>query len=332
MLSGSPARKIDVDSMLARIVNVGKPGTGFTSTISENEIVDMIAAAKDLFASQPMMLECSAPLNICGDIHGQFSDLIRIFNMVGWPPTVNYLFLGDYIDRGLWSVETIILLLLLKLKFPDNFLLLRGNHETVIVNRIYGFYEDLIRRFLTPRLFNSFQDVFAMMPMSAIVSDRILCMHGGLSPQLLSAESIHILNKIVRPVQDPPNPSLPLDLLWADPDINIKQFKFSLRGVSCTFGPDVLQTVLEKYGFDLVARAHQVVQDGYEFFSNRKLVTIFSAPHYCGQFDNAAAVMTVNSELQCSFKVLRPLFPGRVAKSAEPRDVTVYGKMPVMPR
>ncbi|KIH69448.1 Ser/Thr phosphatase family protein [Ancylostoma duodenale] len=330
----------------------------------------MIAAAKDLFASQPMMLECSAPLNICGDIHGQFSDLIRIFNMVGWPPTVNYLFLGDYIDRGLWSVETIILLLLLKLKFPDNFLLLRGNHETVIVNRIYGFYEDLIRRFLTPRLFNSFQDVFAMMPMSAIVSDRILCMHGGLSPQLLSAESIHILNKIVRPVQDPPNPSLPLDLLWADPDINIKQFKFSIRGVSCTFGPDVLQTVLEKYGFDLVARAHQefyekeaitnyhmtlvdetsmgeeglsfsgriyvkiemVVQDGYEFFSNRKLVTIFSAPHYCGQFDNAAAVMTVNSELQCSFKVLRPLFPGRVAKSAEPRDVTVYGKMPVMPR
>ncbi|ETN73248.1 phosphoprotein phosphatase 1 domain protein [Necator americanus] len=274
--------------------------------------------AKELFAAQPMMLECSAPLNICGDIHGQLSDLIRIFNMVhssselsinstifqvGWPPTVNYLFLGDYIDRGQWSVETILLLLLLKLKFPDNFLLLRGNHETVIVNRIYGFYEDLVRRFGTPRLFNSFQDVFAVMPMSAIVSDRILCMHGGLSPQLLSAASIDILNRIARPVPDPPNPSLPLDLLWADPDINIKKFKFSIRGVSCTFGPDVLQTVLEKFGLDLVARAHQVVQDGYEFFSNRKLVTIFSAPHYCGQFDNAAAVMIVNDDLQCSFKV-----------------------------
>ncbi|VDK60095.1 unnamed protein product [Cylicostephanus goldi] len=162
--------------------------------------MDLTVAAKQLFTSQPMMLECSVPLNVCGDIHGQLSDLVRLFDMVGWPPTVNYLFLGDYIDRGRWSIETIMLLLLIKLKYPDNFLLLRGNHETVIVNRIYGFYEDLIRRFATPRLFNSFQDVFAMMPLSALISNRILCMHGGLSPQLLSADSIEILNKIVRPI------------------------------------------------------------------------------------------------------------------------------------
>ncbi|KJH43335.1 phosphoprotein phosphatase 1 domain protein [Dictyocaulus viviparus] len=215
-----------------------------------------------------------------------------------------------------------------KLKFPENFLLLRGNHETVIVNRIYGFYEDIVRRFSSPRLFNTFQDVFAMMPLTAVISDRILCMHGGLSPQMLTADSINILNAITRPLNDPPNPSLPLDLLWADPDIRIKQFKFSIRGVSCTFGPDVLQTVLDKFGFDCVVRAHQVVQDGYEFFSNRKLVTLFSAPHYCGQFDNAAAVMNINKDLQCSFKILRPLFPNRSAKTAEPREVTVYGKLP----
>ncbi|VDO89900.1 unnamed protein product [Haemonchus placei] len=118
---------------------------------------DLIVMAKELFKSQPMMLECTPPLIICGDIHGQFSDLIRIFNMMGWPPKVNYLFLGDYVDRGRWSLETILLLFALKLKFPENFLLLRGNHETPIVNRIYGFYEDLIRRFGTPRLYNTFQ-------------------------------------------------------------------------------------------------------------------------------------------------------------------------------
>ncbi|KAK6056146.1 phosphoprotein phosphatase 1 [Cooperia oncophora] len=290
-------------------------------------MMDLVVNARDLFNAQPMMLECTAPVNICGDIHGQLSDLLRIFNMIGWPPTVNYLFLGDYIDRGQWSLETILLLFSLKLKFPDNFLLIRGNHETPIVNRIYGFYEDLVRRFGTPRLYNVFQEVFAVMPLTAVVADRILCMHGGLSPSLLTAPSLSILNDIRRPIQDPPNPSLPLDLLWADPDIHVKQFKFSIRGVSCTFGPDVVQTVLDRYGLDCIVRAHQVVQDGYEFFSNRKLITIFSAPHYCGQFDNAAAVMVVGPDLQCSFRILRPQFPGRAVKVAEPREVTVYGKL-----
>ncbi|VDL79555.1 unnamed protein product [Nippostrongylus brasiliensis] len=178
-------------------------------------MMDLILMAKDSFNSQPMMLECVAPLNICGDIHGQLADLIRLFNL---------------------------------LKYPENFLLLRGNHETPIVNRIYGFYEDLVRRFATPRLYNVFQEVFAVMPLSAVVSDRILCMHGGLSPSLLTAPSLSILNEIRRPIQvrvcldrtkktrlttalfqDPPNPSLPLDLLWADPDINTKQFKYSIR-------------------------------------------------------------------------------------------------------
>uniref|UniRef100_A0A0K0DRP8 Serine/threonine-protein phosphatase n=1 Tax=Angiostrongylus cantonensis TaxID=6313 RepID=A0A0K0DRP8_ANGCA len=185
---------------LLRLMNVGKPGTGCTTTIPETEMTCLIMMAKEVFAGQPMMLECTAPINLCGDIHGQLSDLFRIFNMIGWPPTANYLFLGDYIDRGRWSLETILLLFALKVKFPENFLLLRGNHETTIVNRIYGFYEDIVRRFGTPRLFNAFQEVFAMMPLSAVISDRILCMHGGLSPQLLTAGSISILNAITRPL------------------------------------------------------------------------------------------------------------------------------------
>ncbi|VDM63668.1 unnamed protein product [Angiostrongylus costaricensis] len=163
-------------------------------------MTSLIIMAKEVFAAQPMMLECTAPINVCGDIHGQLSDLFRIFDLIGWPPTVNYLFLGDYIDRGRWSLETMLLLFSLKLKFPENFLLLRGNHETTIVNRIYGFYEDIVRRFGTPRLFNTFQEVFAMMPLSVVISDRILCMHGGISPQLLTVGSISILKAITRPL------------------------------------------------------------------------------------------------------------------------------------
>ncbi|TKR95414.1 hypothetical protein L596_009588 [Steinernema carpocapsae] len=226
------------------------------------------------------------------------------------------------------NLETITLLLLFKIKYPNNFFLLRGNHETQLVNRIYGFYEELNRRYKSPRLYNIFQDVFNSMPLTALVGERILCMHGGLSPELLNGKSLDLLREIIRPLPDPPNPSLPLDLLWADPDAYTQKFKFSIRGVSCTFGTDVVNSVCEKYGLDLIVRAHQVVQDGYEFFANRKLVTIFSAPHYCGQFDNAAAVMHVSKDLQCSFKIFRPKFPkSSKVISSKPSDITTYGKV-----
>ncbi|CAD6192846.1 unnamed protein product [Caenorhabditis auriculariae] len=317
---------LNIDKFLERLVNIGKPGTGFTTTIAEHEITELLVEMKHLFHRQPMMLEIKAPLTICGDIHGQFGDLMRIFNSVGFPPTVNFLFLGDYIDRGLWSLETILLLFCIKYKYPENFHMLRGNHETRLVSRIYGFYEDITKRWGKPILWESFNDVFDMMPLSALVSGRILCMHGGLSAELLASPTLDVLNKPTRPQHDPPNPSLALDLLWSDPHIRTKGFKSNIRGCSCTFGPDVVSQVCEKFKIDLIVRAHQVVQDGYEFFANRKLVTLFSAPHYCGQFDNAAAVMNITNELCCSFKILRPIFPGRVVV-AKPTDVTCYKQL-----
>lgn len=137
---------------------------------------------------------------------------------------------------------------------------------------------------------------------TGLIAGKILCMHGGLSPQLKSIEQ---LRQITRPI-DPPNPSLHIDLLWSDPDPSVKGWQANNRGLSYTFGPDVVNDMCMKLDIDLIARAHQVVQDGYEFFANRKLVTIFSAPHYCGQFDNAAAMMNVDEMLVCTFQVLRP--------------------------
>jgi serine/threonine-protein phosphatase PP1 catalytic subunit len=134
-----------------------------------------------------MMLEIEAPLKICGDIHGQYHDLLRLFEICGFPPEANYLFLGDYVDRGKQSLETICLLLAYKIKFPENFFLLRGNHECASINRIYGFYDEIKRRY-NIKMWRRFTDVFNIFPVTALIDDKILCMHGGLSPELNSID------------------------------------------------------------------------------------------------------------------------------------------------
>jgi serine/threonine-protein phosphatase PP1 catalytic subunit len=243
-------------------------------------------------------LELQAPVKIMGDIHGQFDDLLQLFEQNGVPPLSNYLMLGDYVDRGRQSLETITLLLAYKVKYPENMFLLRGNHECASINRIYGFHDDCKRRY-NIKLWKQFCDVFNCLPPAALVDDRIFCMHGGISPELHSFDQIR---NMVRPT-DVPDTGLLCDLLWADPDKDILGWYENDRGVSFTFGPDALNTLEDRLGLDLVIRAHQVVEDGYEFFARRRLVTLFSAPNYCGEFDNAAAVASVSDDLLISFKV-----------------------------
>ncbi|KAM7485454.1 hypothetical protein LguiA_001463 [Lonicera macranthoides] len=236
-----------------------------------------------------------------GDIHGQYSDLLRLFDYGGLPPKSNYLFLGDYVDRGKQSLETICLLLAYKIKYPENFFLLRGNHECASVNRIYGFYDECKRRF-NVRLWKIFTDCFNCLPVAALIDEKILCMHGGLSPDLNSLDQIRNLH---RPT-DVPESGLLCDLLWSDPSKDVRGWGMNDRGVSYTFGPDKVTEFLQNQDLDLVCRAHQVVEDGYEFFADRQLVTIFSAPNYCGEFDNAGAMMSVDETLMCSFQILKP--------------------------
>jgi len=188
-----------------------------------------------------------------GDIHGQYSDLLRLFEYGGFPPEANYLFLGDYVDRGKQSLETICLLLAYKIKYPENFFLLRGNHECASINRIYGFYDECKRRF-NIRLWKTFTDCFNCLPVAALIDERIVCMHGGLSPELKSLDQI---KKIPRPT-DVPDAGLLCDLLWADPDKDVQGWGENDRGVSHTFGPDTVSEFLQKHDLDLVCRAHQV--------------------------------------------------------------------------
>ncbi|KAI7751264.1 hypothetical protein M8C21_021463, partial [Ambrosia artemisiifolia] len=235
------------------------------------------------------------------DIHGQYGDLLRLFEYGGFPPESNYLFLGDYVDRGKQSLETICLLLAYKIKYPENFFLLRGNHECASINRIYGFYDECKRRF-NVRLWKTFTECFNCLPVAALIDDKILCMHGGLSPDLTNLDQIR---NLPRPT-DVPDSGLLCDLLWSDPSRDVKGWGMNDRGVSYTFGADKVAEFLMQHDMDLVCRAHQVVEDGYEFFADRQLVTIFSAPNYCGEFDNAGTMMSVDESLMCSFQILKP--------------------------
>ncbi|KAL1128852.1 hypothetical protein AAG570_013386, partial [Ranatra chinensis] len=203
--------------------------------------------------------------------------------------------------RGKNSLETICLLLAYKIKYPNNFFLLRGNHECASINRIYGFYDECKRRY-TVKLWKTFTDLFNCLPVAALIEGTIFCMHGGLSPQLVDLNQIR---KIQRPL-DVPDSGLVCDLLWGDPDEKVTGWGENDRGVSYVFGSDVVRSFLRRHQCSLIVRAHQVVEDGYQFFSKRALLTLFSAANYCGEFDNAGAVMSVSEDLTCSFSIIPP--------------------------
>ncbi|CAO3564678.1 unnamed protein product [Mortierella alpina] len=297
------SKGMDLDDMISRLLDAGYSGkVAKNICLRNNEIVYICQAAREVFLSQPTLIELNAPVKIVGDIHGQYTDLLRLFEMCGFPPSANFLFLGDYVDRGKQSLETILLLFCYKIKYPENFFLLRGNHECANVTKVYGFYDECKRR-ASVKMWKAFVDVFNCLPLAGIVANKIFCVHGGLSPSLGTMDDIRALR---RPT-DVPDYGLLNDLLWSDPSDTAMDWEDNERGVSYCFGRSIIQKFLNKHDFDLVCRAHMVVEDGYEFFNDRTLVTVFSAPNYCGEFDNFGAVMSVSEELLCSFELLKPI-------------------------
>ena len=293
---------MEVDPIIEKLLSVRGNKPGKQVDLKEDEIKFLIEKSSQIIKEQKMLVELEAPLHVCGDIHGQYYDLLRIFEHCGYPGDYNYLFLGDYVDRGKQSLETVCLLLCYKIKYPTKVTLLRGNHESSVTNRIYGFYDECKRRY-NVRIWRSFTDLFNFLPVAALIDEKILCMHGGLSPELKNLQNIE---NISRPT-DIPDSGLLCDLLWSDPDKEVLEYDENDRGVSVIFGEKVVMDFNKKNDLDLIIRAHQVVDDGYEFFANRQLITIFSAPNYCGEFDNSAGIMIIDDSLTCSLKVLRPV-------------------------
>lgn len=300
---GNSGITLNIDEVIQRLLDAGYRGrTSKHVCLKNNEIALICQTAREIFLAQPVVLDLSPPVKVVGDVHGQYGDLIRMFDMCGFPPSSNYLFLGDYVDRGKQSLETILLLMCYKIKYPENFFLLRGNHECANVTRVYGFYDECKRR-CNIKTWKIFIDTFNTLPIAAIVAQKIFCVHGGLSPSLTNMNE---LRSIQRPT-DVPDYGLLNDILWSDPADTENEWEDNERGVSYCFNKVAINKFLAKFGFDLVCRAHIVVEDGYEFFNDRTLVTVFSAPNYCGEFDNWGAVMSVSDDLLCSFELLKPL-------------------------
>ena len=278
----------------------------FRFNICAKVIIKLSELSKEVFTAESNTLKITAPLNVFGDIHGQFCDMVRFFEMCGLPSSQKFLFLGDYVDRGNNSIEVVALLFALKIVFPEQIFVLRGNHECPEVNAMYGLLGECEERFGSDAklVFSKINETLISLPLCAVINNKIFCVHGGISPNLNKIEDINNINRFTTI----PENGLLCDLMWSDPSINIPGlWGQSSRGISCTFSDAAVTNFLKNNKLQLICRAHQLVPDGYRFFANNKLITVFSAPNYCGNSGNDGVVMKVSPNLECSFFIIKPV-------------------------
>jgi serine/threonine-protein phosphatase PP1 catalytic subunit len=288
-----------VDGIISTIMAVRASPPGTKAALTESDVGFLLRSVRDILAAQPTVLDLPAPITIVGDIHGQFHDMMQIFDICGYPPDVTYLFLGDYVDRGRNSIECICMLFAYKVKYADKVFLLRGNHEVSAVNAVYGFRDDVVGSF-SPVLYHQFGETFDYLPIAALVAQKVLCIHDGLSPEL---HSLAQLRDAKRPLEIAEG-GLLWDCVWADPRPRAdKRFKKNERGTSFIFSGRAAREFLQAHDLSLLARAHQVVPNGYEwpFRPERTVVTVYSCPNYTGPGKNRAAVMTLDRDARPTF-------------------------------
>ncbi|CAG4951535.1 unnamed protein product [Colias eurytheme] len=269
--------------------------------LTENQVKTLCDKAKEILTKESNVQEVQCPVTVCGDVHGQFHDLMELFRIGGRSPDTNYLFMGDYVDRGYYSVETVTLLVALKVRYRERITILRGNHESRQITQVYGFYDECLRKYGNASVWRHFTDLFDFLPLTALVDGQIFCLHGGLSPSIDTLDHIRALDR----VQEVPHEGPMCDLLWSDPD-DRGGWGISPRGAGYTFGQDISETFNHSNGLTLVSRAHQLVMEGYNWCHDRNVVTIFSAPNYCYRCGNQAAIMELDDALKYSFLQFDP--------------------------
>ncbi|KAI8798780.1 serine/threonine-protein phosphatase 2A catalytic subunit beta isoform [Biomphalaria glabrata] len=257
--------------------------------LPEEQVRVMCEKAQEILIDESNVQAVQCPVTICGDIHGQFYDLLELFKIGGELPNTNYLFLGDYVDRGYHSVETVSLLVALKVRYRDRITLLRGNHECRMSSQVYGFYDECLVKYGSPNVWKYFTDLFDYFPLTAIVNDSIFCLHGGLSPSIDTLDHIRVLDRI----QEIPHDGPISDLLWSDPE-DREGWSVSPRGAGYNFGEDVSMAFNHSNSLSVIARAHQMVMEGFNWCHAGHVLTVFSAPNYCYRCGNLGALMEVD--------------------------------------
>ncbi|GMH35961.1 hypothetical protein BSKO_03829 [Bryopsis sp. KO-2023] len=252
-------------------------------------VLHIVLEAQKIFKSLASLVEVAIPdegyFTVCGDIHGQYYDLLNIFELNGLPSEDNpYLFNGDFVDRGSFSVEVILTLLAFKVLYPGHLHLTRGNHESRGMNKIYGF-EGEVKHKYNETLAEVFRETFCWMPLAFTLNSKVLVLHGGLfSKDGVKLEDIKAIDRN----REPPDEGLMCEILWSDP-FPTDGRRPSQRGVGVAFGPDITKAFLEDNGLELVVRSHEVKDEGYELTHDGRLITVFSAPNYCDSMGNKGA-------------------------------------------
>ncbi|SCV16371.1 probable Serine/threonine-protein phosphatase PP2A-1 catalytic subunit [Nakaseomyces glabratus] len=276
---------------------------GKCEILSEDDVSKLCKMAVEVLQFEENVQPINVPVTICGDVHGQFHDLIELFKIGGPCPDTNYLFMGDYVDRGYYSVETVSYLVAMKVRYPHRITILRGNHESRQITQVYGFYDECLRKYGSANVWKMFTDLFDYFPITALVDNKIFCLHGGLSPMIETVDQVRELNRI----QEVPH-EVPCG--WG----------ISPRGAGFTFGQDISEQFNHTNDLSLVARAHQLVMEGYAWSHQQNVVTIFSAPNYCYRCGNQAAIMEVDENHNRQFLQYDP--------SVRPGEPTVSRKTP----
>lgn len=286
--------------------------------LSEPDVKELCDKVKEILIEENNVQPVSAPVTVCGDIHGQFYDLKKLFDEGGNIPENKYIFMGDYVDRGYNSVETIEYLFVLKLKYPDRLTLLRGNHESRQICFSYGFYEESNRKYGNVNIWKYFNELFDYLPIAALIEGKIFCVHGGLSPSVSAIDQIRLIYRH----QEIPHEGTFCDLLWSDPD-NIDTWVTSARGAGFLFGWKVVKEFNHINDLDIVCRAHQLVSEGYKFwFEEKSCLTVWSCPNYCYRCGNVASIMKVDENLSKEFKVFDKAPEGE--KVPPPKTIVPY--------
>jgi len=308
----APAMSLPTDAQFFSREDPTKPDIAFLKNhfyregrISEEHAMYILEKATEILRAEPNLLYVDAPVTVCGDIHGQYYDLMKLFELGGSPANTRYLFLGDYVDRGYFSIECVLYLWSLKIWYPGTLFLLRGNHECRHLTDYFTFKLECKRKY-SEQLYDACMQSFCALPLAAIMNKQFFCIHGGLSPELQTLDDIRSIDRF----REPPTQGLMCDILWSDPVEDFGQEKMNesfvhnhVRGCSYFFTYQAACQFLERNKLLSIIRAHEAQDAGYRMYRKTRttgfpsVMTLFSAPNYLDVYNNKAAILKYESNV-----------------------------------
>ncbi|KAH7098079.1 Metallo-dependent phosphatase [Auriculariales sp. MPI-PUGE-AT-0066] len=308
----APAMSTPTDEQFFSDIDPSKPDVVFLKNhfyregrLTEDQALYILTKATEVLRAEPNVLDIEAPLTLCGDVHGQYYDLMKLFEVGGSPENTRYLFLGDYVDRGYFSIEVVLYLWTLKIWYPDSLFLLRGNHECRHLTDYFTFKLECKHKY-SERIYDAATESFCALPLAAIMNKQFLCIHGGLSPELQTIDDLRSIDRF----REPPTSGLMCDILWSDPVEDFGSEKTQetfihnhVRGCSYFFTYQAACQFLDRNQLLSIIRAHEAQDQGYRMYRKTRttgfpsVMTIFSAPNYLDVYNNKAAVIKYESNV-----------------------------------